>query len=335
MPGLIRTLTIDSDLLQDNPLGDPHQRALPVYLPPGYDDDRARRYPVVWVLAAYTSRGPMLLNERGWGESTAERLDRLVGSGAVPPLIAAFPDCWTRWGGSQYLDSPATGPYMSHLVEELVPALDTAFRTDTRREARACTGLSSGGYGALRLGMAHPETFGLVAATAADSAFELSLRPDLPRACTTLEAAGGLEPFLDGFFAARRLRGDQIGAMMVVALATCYSPNPERPPILADLPMDPRTAELVPEVWERWLAHDPVRLVAGHAEALASLRLLALDAGTRDEHHLHFGHRILARELERAGVPFVFEEFDDGHRGIGYRQEQALARIGEVFSAAA
>ncbi len=333
--GRITSLSVDSDLLRDNPLGDPHRRDLPVYLPPGYDEDPGRRYPVVFVLAAYTSTGPMLLNHRGFGESSPDRLDRLIGSGEVPPLVAVFPDCWTRWGGSQYLDSAATGPYASHLVEELVPAVDAAFRTDPRRSARAVTGMSSGGFGALRLGMAAPETFGLVAATAADCAFDLSIRPELPRFVATVEAAGGLEAFLDGFSSARRLRGDQIGAMMVVALSACYSPAPERPPILADLPVDLHTAELVPDVWERWLGHDPVRLVAQHAEALASLRLLSLDAGRRDEYHLQFGHRILARELERAGVPFVTEEFDDGHRGIGYRQEHALVRIGEVLSAAA
>jgi len=331
LQGSIRQLVVDSALLRNNPLGDPHRRALPVYLPPDYDP--AGRYPSVYVLAAYTSSGPALLNLRGWGESSPERIDRLVVTGAVPPLVAVFPDCWTRWGGSQYIDSPATGPYMRHLVEEVVPLVDAELATDPRARQRAVTGMSSGGYGALRLGMDHPDTFSLVAATAADCAFDVSIRPDLPRFVATLEASGGVETFIERFLDARRLSGSQIGAMMVLALAACYSPNPERPPVLADLPVDLRTAELVPDVWERWLEHDPVRRVAHQAEALASLRLLALDAGRRDEYHLQFGMRILARELDVAGVHHELEEFDDGHRGIGYRQENALLRIGAALSA--
>ena len=270
---------------------------------------------------------------RGWGESSPERIDRLVSSGAIPPVVAVFPDCWTRWGGSQYLDSPATGPYMRHLVEEVVPLVDATFATDARASRRAVIGMSSGGYGALRLGMAHPDVFSLVAATAPDCAFEVSIRPDLPRFVSSLGAAGGLESFLDRFFAARRLSGEQIGAMMVLACAACYSPDLERPPVHAALPVDLHTAELVPEVWERWLNNDPVRLATRHAPALRSLRLLALDAGRRDEYHLQFGVRILSRELSRAGVPHLVEEFDDGHRGIGYRQEAALLKIGASLSA--
>ena len=327
--GRLHTLTVDSALLAGNLPGDPHVRDLPVYLPAGYDNDPSRRYPVVWLLAAYTSSGPSLINWRGWGESTPDRLDRLIASGDVPPLIAAIPDCWTRWGGSQYVDSPATGPYMSHLVTELVPAVDAALRTLPSPASRAVTGISSGGYGALMAAMERPGTFGLVVATSADCAFDLCYRPDLPKAAATLGAAGGVEPFIEHFFSSNKLSGGQIGTMMVLAMSACYSPNVASPPVYADLPFDPYTAELRPEVWERWLKRDPVRLVSRHAEALAGLSLLALEAGRRDEYHLQFGHRVLARELETAGVPFVFDEFDDGHRGIGYRQADALRRIGE------
>ena len=329
--GSIRSLPIDSAMLRDNPLGDPHQRTLPVYLPPGYDADRSRHYPVVFVLAGYTSTGPSLLNWRGWQESSPERLDRLITGGDIPPMIAAFPDCWTRWGGSQYLDSPATGRYMSHVVDELVLAVDATLRTVPEPSSRAVTGLSSGGYGSLMLAMERPGTFGLVAATAADCAFELSYRPDLPKFVATVEAAGGLEPFLEGFFEAKRLRSDQVTAMMTIAMSACYSPSPGRPPIDADLPVDLYTAELLPDVWDRWLARDPVHLVPARTAELSDLRLLFLDAGRRDEYNLQFGHRIVARELDRAGVRYVFEEFDGGHRGVGYRQEAALRRIGSAL----
>jgi enterochelin esterase-like enzyme len=329
----LRSLSIESDLLRGNPLGDPHARELPVYLPPGYESEPGRSYPVVCFLAGYTGTGPMLLNHRGgWGESTPQRLDRLIRAGEVPPLIGIFPDCWTRWGGSQYVDSTATGPYMSHIVDELLPAVDGAFRTIPEASGRAVTGISSGGYGALMLALERPGTFGLILSTAGDCAFDLCYRPDLARAAMTLEQAGGVEPFLEAFFEAKTLGGAQIGAMMVLAMATCYSPNLDRPPVLADLPMDLRTAELIPDVWARWLAFDPVNLVEERADALAGLDLLALDAGLSDEHALQFGARILSDRLTRIGISHTLEEFPGGHRGLGYRQEQALARIGEVIA---
>lgn len=332
----VRHVSIDSGLLRGNPLGDPHVRDLPVYLPPGYSGDQGRRYPVVFFLAGYTSSGPSLLSWKGagWGENTPTRMDRLINSGAIPPMIGVFPDCWTRWGGSQYLDSTGTGPYMRHIVEELVPAVDDGFRTLRQAASRAVTGISSGGYGSLMLAMERPGVFGAVAATAADSAFDLCYRPDLPKFAAAVDAAGGVEPFIKRFFSTNKLSGDQITAMMIIANSAVYSPNPSKPPIHADLPVDLYTAQLVPEVWERWLAKDPVRRVRDpdRAAALADLRLLSLDAGRRDEYHLQFGHRVLGRALSDAGVPFVSEEFDDGHRGISYRQEHALRRIGAAIA---
>ncbi len=334
--GVVRHITIDSGLLRGNPLGDPHVRDLPVYVPPGYDADQDRRYPVVFFLTGYTSSGPSLLSwkGRGWGENTPTRMDRLIAAGEIPPMLGIFPDCWTRWGGSQYLDSTATGPYMRHIVEELVPAVDDGFRTLRQAKSRAVTGISSGGYGSIMLAMERPGVFGVVAATAADSAFDLCYRPDLPRFVGAVESAGGIEPFIERFFATPKLSGSQITAMMVLANSAVYSPNPSKPPVMADLPVNLYTAELIPAVWDRWLDKDPVRRVKDpdRAAALAELSLLSLDAGRRDEYHLQFGHRILGRALSEAGVPFVSEEFDDGHRGISYRQEHALRRIGAAIA---
>jgi len=334
--GSVRHITIDSGLLRGNPLGDPHVRDLPIYVPPGYDADQARHYPVVFFLAGYTSSGPSLLSWKGqgWGENTQSRMDRMINAGEMPPMIGVFPDCWTRWGGSQYLDSTATGPYMRHIVEELVPAVDDGFRTLRQSGSRAVAGTSSGGYGALMLAMERPGVFGIVAATAADTSFDLCYRPDLPKFVGAIEQAGGVEPFIERFFSTPKLSGDQITAMMIIANSACYSPNLSKPPIHADLPVDLYTAELIPEVWDRWLAKDPVRRIKDpdRAGALAELTLLSLDAGRRDEYHLQFGHRALGRALSRADVPFVSEEFDDGHRGISYRQEHALRRIGAAIA---
>ena len=123
----------------------------------------------------------MMFSGNPWQPGLGERLDRLVGSGAMGEAIVVAPDCFTRWGGAQYLDSPALGDYETHLVREVIPAIDARFRTVATREARAIGGKSSGGFGALVLAMRHPELFAAVASHAGDMYFELSALPDLAR----------------------------------------------------------------------------------------------------------------------------------------------------------
>ncbi len=123
-----------------------------------------------------------------------------------------------------------------------------------------------------------------------------------------------------------------VAAVSVAAMAMAYSPNPHRPPYYFDLPLDPYTGELDEAVWARWLAWDPVYLVRQHADALRSLRLLFIDCGLRDEYHLQYGARILARRLDALGVHYQREEFDDGHSRLNYRYPAALARLARALA---
>jgi hypothetical protein len=120
----------------------------------------------------------------------------------------------------------------------------------------------------------------------------------------------------------------------VLAMAAAYSPNPEVEPHRSDLPFDLETHELRPEVWDRWLAHDPVRIAPDHADGLRTLRLLFFDCGTRDEYNLHLGARILKRRFDALGVPHRHEEFDDGHMSITYRYDRVLPLLTEAMERA-
>jgi len=116
-----------------------------------------------------------------------------------------------------------------------------------------------------------------------------------------------------------------------VAMAACYSPDPDHPGRF-DFPFEMRTGRIRPEVWERWLALDPIRRAPEHLDALRSLRTLFIDCGSRDEFHLHLGARMLHDLLEREHVPHVYEEFDDGHMGISYRYEASITALGRAWS---
>ena len=101
----------------------------------------------------------------------------------------------------------------------------------------------------------------------------------------------------------------------MIGMSACYSPNAESPWGF-DLPFDLETGEMREDVWQRWLEHDPVRLVEKSVENLKSLKLLYLDAGTRDEFALDLGARILSKTPARLWCPYIHEEFDDGHFNI-------------------
>jgi len=119
--GRLEETTFESKALRDNPLGDPYQRPLWVYVPPGYDDEADRRYPSVYVIQGLTGQLDMWRNRSPFRKNFPELTDELFVSGKAPPCIVAWVDCWTSLGGSQFLDSPGTGQYHTYLCEEVVP----------------------------------------------------------------------------------------------------------------------------------------------------------------------------------------------------------------------
>jgi S-formylglutathione hydrolase FrmB len=325
-------LVVDSSALAGNPLGDPARRSVPVWLPPSYDREPGRRYPTIFWLAGFSSTGASLFQGGPWQPSLDDRLERLIAGGHMGEVILVAPDCFTRFGGSQYLDSEASGRYETHVCGELIAAVDARFRTVAAREARAIGGKSSGGYGALVLGMRHPELFGAVASHAGDGYFELSIAQDIPKAFRTLRRHGGVAGFLRQFDAAATKRSEDFTTIMMLAMSAAYAPDP-RAPHGFSLPFDLETGEIVAEVWRRFKAWDPVEMIARHAEALRGMKLVYLDAGTRDEWGLDVAARVMAARMRALGIAVDHEEFEDGHRGTAYRFEVSLPRLAAALGA--
>ncbi len=328
--GTVEIETITSGALRGNPLGDPFIRRVPIYLPPGYGTDDAR-YPVVFVLTGFTGRGTMLLNDAPWDETLPQRMDRLIVEGQVQPMILVMPDCFTRIGGSQYLNSSAVGKYEDHVVAELVTFVDNKYMTLADRDHRAVIGKSSGGYGSVILAMRHPDVFGLMASHSGDMYFEYCYKPDIVRAISALRKLGGLDKFWNEIPTIRPKDKNFHDAINVVAMAACYSPNPDAPHGF-DLPFDLDTGELRDNVWRRWLEWDPIYLIDKHLDALRSLRLIYLDAGLRDEFNLQYGARIFVKRLTEHGIRCIHEEFDDGHFSIQYRYDVSLKAISDAMN---
>ena len=324
--GTIQIIRHESEVLKGNPLGDKHIRDLYVYLPPQYGEDANAHFPVVYCLTGFTGRGKMLLNDNAFTPNLAERMDRLIASGKVKPMIVIMPDCFTYYGGSQYINSSATGNYEDYLTKEIVSFVDDHFRTIASADSRAVMGKSSGGYGALICGLRHADKFGLVCSTSGDAYFELCYLSDIPKAFRAIK--GDPRVFMEKFWREEKKGKNDFPAVNLIGMSACYSPNPNSPWGF-DLPFDLDTGEIRTDVWARWLEHDPVRLVERHSHALKSLKLIYIDAGTRDEFALDLGARILCKKLDEFGVSYIHDEFDDGHFNISYRYDRSLELISE------
>ncbi len=321
----------ESRALKGNALGDPHVRTLPVYLPPGYNNDPARRYPVILMLSSHGNTGLSLLNWRPWDESLPQQLDRLIASEACPPFIMAIPDTWTRLGGSPHINSPAIGNYGDYLLDEVIPYVDAHYRTLAAGAHRAIMGRSSGGYGALYHVMTRPGMFAAAADHSGDAYFEFSYLPQIAALTTNLARLGGL----DAYMAETLKNGSKNQAFFEVAsaltFAATFAPNPDSP-YGFDLPIDAKTGALRQDVWARCLPNDPLHMVTQYADALRQLKELFIDCGTYDEYNLQVGARLLSRQLKSLDVPHTYEEFPGGHRGTHYRYEVSLPRLLAVLS---
>ncbi len=323
--GRLEQFKLDSMLLRGNALGDPHRRVVTVYLPPEYDRAPDRRFPVFVDLAGFMGSGPADVGWKAFEESVPERLERLVRSKAMGPVIAVFPDCWTRLGGNQYINSSAVGNYADYLVREIVPQVDDRYRTFANPKKRAVFGRSSGGYGAMIQGMQYARHWAAIACHSGDMYFDFCYRNDIPRVLTALAEFGGdRKKFLKAFYARRKPDGDT-HTLMFLAMAAFYDPDPKAP-LGFQLPMDLQTGEIDEKRWARWLRHDPIDLAkkVGVQKQLRSLRGIYFDCGTRDSYHLHYGARILHKRLREARIPHHYEEFDDNHTAIQYRLDTSL-----------
>ena len=326
-----------SEVLQGNPPGDPHERPLWVYLPPGYDDDASgsRRFASVYVIQGLTGQIDAWRNRPAFRRNFPELMDRAFADGSCPPAVVVFVDCWTSLGGSQFLDSPGTGRYLTYLCDEVVPWVGGRYRTLADRDHRGLAGKSSGGYGAMVVPMVRPDVFSGLATHAGDALFEACYLPLFRESVRTLrdDYGGSFDRFWEDFRSRPAFSKDTDEALLNdYCMAACYSADQGGK---VNLPYDTATGELIPETWERWLAWDPVRMARtpSGAEALRSMRAIYIDCGKRDQYYLDLGAEAFRRGVEAAGVTdYSFELFDATHSAIEYRYPIGLRYLIERLS---
>ena len=228
--------TFESKVLQGNALKDPTRRDIAIYLPPRYDP--AKRYPAAYAIVGYTGTGKMLLNIDPLGEDLKSRLDRLIRTGKMGPMIVPMVDCFTRVGGNQYINSSATGRYDDYLRTELVPFVESKYRVGRR----GIWGKSSGGYGSIVHGMLHPDTWSALADHSGDAGFELCYVMDFAKALAAFRERGGPKRWLDWYWRQPNRRKNEFYPVLnTVGMAAHYSPNTRSAELGTDFPFDLET----------------------------------------------------------------------------------------------
>ncbi len=260
-------LTIESEALRGNPLGDPHVRPLWVYTPPGYEGG-----PAIYVLQGYTGQVDMWRNRTAFRPTIFELLDRERIDARV-----VFVDAWTSVGGSQFVDSRGSGRYHSYICDEIVPFVDERYETNG---LRGVAGKSSGGQGAAVTAMLRPDLFSGYASHAGGGLFEVSIRPFFRLAARRLRDAygGSVERFLEELRSspAPLEHPHDLHILLQWGFSAAYSAEEDG---TVRLPYDTTTAQVLPELWERWLEWDYPTMIPRHADALRGMRAIYYDCG--------------------------------------------------------
>ena len=293
--GQVVSITVHSAALEHNHVGDSPDRAVAVYLPPNYEKG-TRRYPVLYLLHGYTG------DEHGWMNPNyvglPEMMDSLIQKRAIVPMIVVMPNSFNRFGGSMYTNSELTGNWEDFIVRDLVGYIDAHYRTLAATASRGIAGHSMGGYGALRIGMEHPEVF---AAAYGMSPCCAVWNADEDRDYVVkAQKAKNLQQIVDG----------GMGPQGELALAAAFSPDLHNPPFGVAWPFDAK-GQQVPAVVERWKANVLTSIAAKYAAGAPRLQALAFDVGRQDA-LLPSVHKF-DRELTKLGIAHQFSEYDGNH----------------------
>ena len=325
--GSVVRMTVESEALKSNMLGDPSVRAVDLYVPAGHD---GRDLPLLVDLVGFTSSGLSHTNWTGFQENLPERLDRLIGEQRMMPVVVAFPDCFTRLGGNQYINSASTGAWEDFLLREMLPAVERRFGCGGSGR-RGVFGKSSGGYGAITHALRHADIWAAAACHSGDMGFEICYLPDMP---DVLRAVAGTENSIERWWRQMeeaRKRGGFHKVVNALAMAASYDPDPTQF-LGIRLPVTFDTCEIIEERWANWLRQDPVVACETYAENLRTLKALYIDCGEWDQFNLLYGARRLVRRLNDLGIAHRYEEFPDNHSGVDYRMDESLPFLAQALS---
>jgi|GEM_PF-1526308 len=294
-------------------IGNPTQRHVCVYLPPSYAASPSARYPTVYLLPGLMSTDTAYLRAGG---GLARAADALAADGSEVILVGV--DTSAAMGSTYLVDSPIAGRWERFLVDRVVPAVDSRFRTVASGRMRGLVGQSTGGFNAMSYGLRYPDVFSAVGASAPDG---LDLESWLLEGDT-------VRPLWLAWARVEALVG---GGGQMLSYGAAWSPPFDGRPGFR-FPFDLATGAVDAEAIGEWLRHSP-RNIASEPERLKRVKqhlqdriLITVPEG--DEFDLHAPALAFSKHLRALGVSHTFESPDGGHfDGAGVRLARALAFV--------
>jgi len=294
-PAIVERITIHGTALEGNLEGNAVDRDAVVFLPPSYNQNRTRRYPVVYALHGYS------IGAEQWTKEihVPQTIEGAFAKGANE-MIVVMPDSKTVHNGSMYSSSVTTGDFENYVARDVVSYIDAHYRTIASRESRGLVGHSMGGYGASRIGMKHADVFG--------SLYIMS------PCCLSPRGSGGgrgNNAANEAALAAVKTAADSaklpFGLRAQLASAAAWSPNPKNPPLYLDLPI----GDNEPAVLAKWTANAPLAFIDQYVAELRRYRAIAIDVGDQDGLRVDAGK--LHDVLDRYEIANTFEVYAGTH----------------------
>jgi S-formylglutathione hydrolase FrmB len=294
-PAIVERITIRGTALEGNLEGNAVDRDAVVFLPPSYNQNRTRRYPVVYALHGYS------IGAEQWTKEihVPQTIEGAFAKGANE-MIVVMPDSKTVHNGSMYSSSVTTGDFENYVARDVVSYIDAHYRTIASRESRGLVGHSMGGYGASRIGMKHADVFG--------SLYIMS------PCCLAPRGSGGgrgNNAANEAALAAVKTAADSaklpFGLRAQLASAAAWSPNPKNPPLYLDLPI----GDNEPAVLAKWTANAPLAFIDQYVAELRRYRAIAIDVGDQDGLRVDAGK--LHDVLDRYEIANTFEVYAGTH----------------------
>jgi len=315
--GTVDRIIVHGKGLEGNLEGDSPDREVLVYLPASYKTSRGRRYPVVYMLHGFTDDP-----DHWWGFkqhfiNLPEVLDKAFADGSAKETIVAMPNSYTAFQGSMYSNSVTTGAWEDYVAQELVAYIDGHYRTLANAASRGLAGHSMGGYGALKIGMKHPEVY--------SSLYAMS-----PCCLSAPNAApagrGGRGGRAEEVHTLADAAKADFGTAASLSEAAAWSPNPQNPPLYLDTLT--REGQVRPEIAAKWAANAPLAMIDQYICNLRRFKAFAIDVGLQDG--LGRDVKVLDGILNSYGLRHTYETYEGDH--INHVADRIETRVMPFFS---
>lgn len=297
--GIKERIKVYSPAIEGNLVNDPAEREVTVYLPPSYQAQPDKRYPVLYMLHGFTDNDSQWF---GWEEhwiNLKEVIDAALSEGQSKEMIVVMPNAYNRFKGSMYSSSATIGDWETFVAKELVGYIDAHYRTIPNPASRGLAGHSMGGYGTIRLGMKYPEVWSaiyLLSPCCMDGAL-VAVNPEFAKNVEAISTVGQLDSV--NFF-----------EIATLASAAAWAPNPQKPPFYLDLPF--AEGEVLPEVAAKFSANRTLYVIDQYIHNLRELKAIGMDAGLQD-YGISGATKKLHELLESYGIPHFYESYEGDH----------------------